>query len=291
MDELDRMMSLGAEEVVTEAAPEENTVLENVADSDVCNEEAVDAPEEAPSTNLTNDATADTVAPFTGEGDGEAANAEAPTTLTSEIVVDGNISKYPKDLLVSVSSVILNNLDKCIYTNVINGQIAPTNADADLTNYIVYINTSKNIPCVYDCTNLYFCKSDIYDANNNCLVTSIEGRRSGFVIKCVGHDIVMTKNFIYKCELDANGNITNVYEYSRMHKDMIVCEKLFTDITATDQFDAAIIYTQEFLKKVPKKLADKTIEGLRAEVKKQYSEVNDINAMINIIKLRVEIGC
>lgn len=217
--------------------------------------------------------------------------AVATETTPTAPVVNGNTITYNKDNIIPVSEVILNNADKYVNTNVINALVAQNTQNVDLANYIVYINTQKNIPCVYDCTNLCFAKSDVLDANGNSIVTSVEGRRSGFIVKCVGHELVMTKNFIYKCELDANNNITAVYEYSRMRKNSITAEKLYTDVTPTDDYESAILFTQEFLKKVPKKLEDKTIGGLRTEVKKQYTEVNDINAMINIIKLRVEIGC
>ena len=255
MDELEQMMSLDSKNE-NPPAVEQEAPAEAVPETEPAQVEAEAAPEVAP-------------------------EAETPA--------NPNIIELDKTAIVPVSEILLANIDKCVDTSIINSTL--TLPDIDLTNYIVYTDNKKKIPCVYDSTNLYFDKNDVFDASGNSIIQSIDGRRSGFVIRCTGHDLVMTKNFIYKCELDANGNITSVYEYGRIKKDKVSKEKLYTDITPTNEYDAAIIFTAEFLKKVPKKLEDKTIEGLRTEVRKQYNEVNDINAVINIIKLRVEIGC
>jgi len=243
-----------------------------------------------------------TEAPAAVEQEAQPETAEAPVEQAQEVVEETesvaevpstpsnpNIIELDKDSIVPVSEILLANTDKCVDTTIINSTLNLPNID--LTNYIVYTDNKKKIPCVYDSVNLYFDKDDVLNADGTTKIQSIDGRRSGFVIHCTTHDLVMTKNFIYRCDLDSNGNITSVYEYGRIKKDKVQKEKLYTDITPTDQYDAAIIYTTEFLKKVPKKLEDKTIDGLRTEVKKQYAEVNDINAVINIIKLRVEIGC
>lgn len=257
MEDLEKMLNL--EESIRDDSPESNSLSEIVTEV------------------IEPSAPADQPAPT--EPAAEETPAETPATESASDII-------------SVCDVIENNVNAYTDLVVLNSSMKTTYTDIDFTNYILYLDNVKKIPCVFDATNLYVKKEDVIGADNNSIVTSIIGRRSGFIIRCgTSHDLVMSKNFIYKCNFDANGNIESVYMYSRAHKSGIPIKHMFTDITPVDNYESAIIFTQEFLKKVPKKLQDKTIEGLRTEVKNQYNAVYDINAVINIIKLRVEIGC
>lgn len=185
---------------------------------------------------------------------------------------------------VSVSSLILQNVDKHVNMVVVNDKIHEVHTDADVENYIVYVNTVKNIPCIYDCERLYVPKGSVMDENGNWNVTSIEGRRSGFIIKCPGRDLVMSKNFIYDCVLEDN-KIVSVTEINRKFK----LEQL--ERIAIDDFDSAQLVIMKYLPKIIKSKKYTTLDQLKEQVVQAYNSVNDINAMINIVSLRLNLGC
>lgn len=211
--------------------------------------------------------------------------SEAPATEEAPTGEDvGNVMS--KENSVAVSTVILENVDKHIKMTLANSNIRALNANCDLVNYIVYVNTDKNIPCVYDCKGLRIPTASVKNADGTWKVTSVEGRRSGFVIKCgTERHLVMTKNFIYDCVLDANGNIQSVTKYDRKNTMTPVTE------TATSEYDVATIYVQKVLPKIVKCGKYTTIETLREQVKVAYDKVDDVNALFKIIDLRLQIGC
>jgi len=215
--------------------------------------------------------------------------AETPSEVTApagNAVPEGYMSVSN---MCSVSDLILQNVDKHIKMQVMNDVIHGANGDADVVNYIVYVNTDKKIPCIFDCDKLYLPKAYVQNADGTWNVTSIEGRRSGMIIKCPGRDIVMTKNFVYVCEMDENNKITSVFKYSRVHKDIAKEDKMETLVV--EDYDSAVLLVRQVLVKLVKCGKYTTIETLREAVQKAYNDVDDINAMKNIIELRLKIGC
>lgn len=195
-------------------------------------------------------------------------------------------NKLNKDDCVSVSDIILNNTDKYVNTILLNTLIGTidNSENYNLRDYIVYINTKKNIPCIYDCEKLYVPKSSVMDSNGNYLVESIEGRRSGFFIKLTnGRHLVMSKNFIYDI-LFADGKISNVLEYNR--KQEISTLELYP----INDYDSATLAVRNVLPKIVKKGKFENLEQLCEEVRKSYNSVDDINAMFKIVYLMNTIG-
>ena len=208
--------------------------------------------------------------------------ASAPDAATTDN------SKMTKENSTSVSDIILSNVDKHIKMVLLNDNIHAVNADADVQNYIVYVNTDKKIPCLYDCEGLRVPTSSVKNADGTWNVTSIEGRRSGFVIKCPGRDLVMTKNFVYDCTIDANNNITSVKEYNRKNEIKEITKPLVPD------YDAAVLILSNSTKGLPKVVKGnkyKTMDELKEQVRISYESVNDINAMFKIVDLRLQLGC
>lgn len=219
------------------------------------------------------------------ENPSEVFSMEDDNTENSETTTETNTIKLNKEDCVSVSDIILNNTDKLINTHVLNSLISSNvQLECDLVHYIVYINTKKNIPCIFDCDKLYVPKTSVLDNQGNYLVESIEGRRSGFVIKLTnGRHLVMSKNFIYDV-LFENGKIASVYEYNRK------IEKSPLEIYPIDDFDSASLAVRNVLPKVIKRGKFETLEELFVEVRKSYESVDDINAMFKIIYLMQTIG-
>jgi hypothetical protein len=165
-----------------------------------------------------------------------------------------------------------------------NSLINVDGVECDLTNYIVYINHKKHIPCIFDCEKLYVPKSSVLNDNGEYLVESIEGRRSGFVIKLTNNrHLVMTKNFIYEVIFE-NGKISNVYEYNRKN------EKTSVEVYPMSDFDSISLSVRNVLPKIIKKGNCETVEQLHEEVRKSYDSVDDVNALFKIIYLMYTIG-
>ena len=215
-----------------------------------------------------------------------------PDTEPAEVETDASpsdgttVNKMTVEDSVTVSEIILGNADKYTKMTLVNSNIQSANQNCDLTNYIVYVNTDKKIPCIYDCKGLRIPKASVKNDDGTWKVTSVEGRRSGFVIKCGSErDLVMTKNFIYDCTLDANGNITSVKKYDRKNTITDVTE------TSTSEYDVATIYVQKVLPKIVKSGKYTTIDALREQVKIAYNKVDDVNGLFKIVNLRLQIGC
>ncbi len=216
--------------------------------------------------------------------------AEEPAQTPAPETADGTI-RWQESEITSVSDVILQNTDKYVNCQVLNDVVHGANADADVRNYIVYVNTVKKIPCVYDCERLYVPTEVVKNPDGTWKVTSIEGRRSGFVIKTADTDLVMTKNFIYVCTMDVNGNIAKVVSYGRVHKLGLIGEVVGIRNGQEISLDAAKMYIKVTLPKLYKNSNGLDVQHIRAAVVNEYSNVNDINAMIKIIQLRLQIGC
>ena len=211
---------------------------------------------------------------------------EAPAPQTSEGTETASVPKIAKENAISVSDVILNNSDKYVKMIVMNSNVHSVSAECDVSNYIVYIDTTKNIPCVYDCQRLYVPKSSVKNDDGTWKVTSIEGRRSGVIIHCGSErELVMSKNFIYDCQFDANGAIQSIQEYDRK---MIIQN---VTVQPVSDYDVAVIYVQKVLPKIVKCGKYTTIETLKEQVKLAYNSVYDINAMFKIADLRLQLGC
>lgn len=188
---------------------------------------------------------------------------------------------------VTVSDVILQNVDKHIKMSLLNDLVHANSADADVSNYIVYVNTDKKIPCIYDCQKLIVPKASVQNADGTWNITSIEGRRSGFVIKCPGRDLVMSKNFIYDIIFNESGNIVSISEYNRKHAN----NKVVVEVPASLDYDVVSFCISSVLPKIVKCGKYKTIPELYEQVKNSYNNVDDINAMFKIAELRLKIGC
>ena len=186
---------------------------------------------------------------------------------------------------ISVSDVILQNPDKYIKMILLNDSVRASSADVNLTDYIVFIDTNKNIPCVYDCQKLVLPTASVKNADGTWNITSIEGRRSGFIIKCPNRDLVMSKNFIYDIDYDANGKIVSVKEYNRKHTIENVT------FEATNDYDTASFLTSSVLPKIVKCGKYKTLPELQEQVVNSYNTVDDINGLFKIVQLRMKIGC
>lgn len=218
----------------------------------------------------------------------EATNAETSTEQEAPAaeVEQTSTNKIAKEDAVSISDIILGNSDKYDKMIVMNSNVHDISADCDVTNYIVYIDTSKNIPCVYDCQRLYVPKTSVKNDDGTWKVTSIEGRRSGIIVHCgTERELVMSKNFIYDCKLTADGAIESIMEYDRKSTITPV------NVNATDDYDVAVIYIQKILPKIVKHGKYTTIEQLREQVKLSYNSVYDINALFKIAELRLQLGC
>lgn len=222
------------------------------------------------------------------EAPSEVFSMENDNSSTTEIANETSTTiKLNKDDCVSVSDIILNNTDKLVNTYILNTLITSNvNITCDLVHYIVYINTRKSIPCIFDCDKLYVPKTSVLDEQGNYLVESIEGRRSGFVIKLTnGRHLVMSKNFIYDILFDSNtGKISSVYEYNRKN------EKSPLEIYPITDFDSASLAVRNILPKIIKSGKCETLEQLYTEVRKSYNSVDDINAMFKIVYLMQTIG-
>ena len=238
--------------------PAAETTTENVA-------------EESPAVESNEQAADEASVPQTSEG------SESDAT-PANIMTDENS--------VPVSTVILENSDKYLHTVLANPSIVSLSEGTDLTNYIVYINTTKKIPCIYDCVGLRLPKASVQNADGSWNITSIEGRRSGFVIKCPNRDLVMTKNFVYDCTLDANGNITSVYNYNR-RKTMTLID-MPQPVT---NFEDASLLVRAVLPKIVKSGKYTTVDLLKEQVKLAYDKVDDINGLFKIVTLRTQLGC
>lgn len=188
---------------------------------------------------------------------------------------------------VTVSDVILQNVDKHIKMTLLNDLVHANSADADVSNYIVYVNTDKKIPCIYDCQKLIVPKASVQNADGTWNITSIEGRRSGFVIKCPGRDLVMSKNFIYDIIFNESGNIVSISEYNRKHAN----NNVVVEVPPSLDYDVVSFCISSVLPKIVKCGKYKTIPELYEQVKNSYNNVDDINAMFKIAELRLKIGC
>lgn len=197
---------------------------------------------------------------------------------------------------VSVSDVIKNNADKHINMLMLNDMVATTGVECDLVNYIVYINSKKNIPCIFDCEKLVVPKTSVMKNDGTYAIKTIEGRRSGFVIvmedasegtteTCYNRHLVMSKNFIYDIVFGATGNVESVHEYNRKHE----CTPITADPLITD-FDSASLAVRNVLPKIVRNGKCTTIEQLREEVRKSYNSVDDVNALFKIVQLMLTIG-
>jgi hypothetical protein len=215
----------------------------------------------------------------------ETTDSETTNTNTQNIVLN-------KEDCVSVSDIILNNVDKFVHSVLLNNVITSTTdqtvssilANCNFVDYIVYMDTKKNIPCIYDCTKLYIPKSSVMDDNGNYLIESIEGRRSGFFIKLTNdRHFVMSKNFIYDIKFN-NGKIENVLEYNRKQQVSPL------EIYPINDFDSATLAVRNVLPKIVKKCNCTNIDELCEEVRKSYNSVDDINAMFKIVYLMCTIG-
>jgi hypothetical protein len=180
----------------------------------------------------------------------------------------------------------------------LNDMISAVHSDCDLVNYIVYINNKKNIPCIFDCEKLVVPKSSVMDSTGAYKIASIEGRRSGFVIKmesstdnnaeeCYNRHLVMSKNFIYDIKFNVDGSIESVYEYNRKHQK----EHITTSTPQAMDYDCATLAVRNVLPKIVRNGKCTTIEQLREEVTKSYNAVDDVNALFKIVSLMLDIGC
>lgn len=255
------------------------SIVDTVAEQPVAQEPASMPPEAAE--NAQEPAGEAIPAPVEDAGEATESDSVPQTSENAESVL-----KITKENAVSVSDIILNNSDKYVKMIVMNSNVHGISAECDVSNYIVYIDTTKNIPCVYDCQRLYVPKSSVKNDDGTWKVTSIEGRRSGVIIHCgTERELVMSKNFIYDCQLDANGSIQSIQEYDR--------KSIIKNVTVqpVSDYDVAVIYVQKVLPKIVKCGKYTTIEALREQVKLAYNSVYDINAMFKIADLRLQLGC
>lgn len=269
-EELAKMMN-GEINKEVEETPEANTTpSEEVVDTNV------------PAETTQTDTTPTETAPETNAA---STTEEVEETATEEVAVT-DTNKISKDDGVTVSDIILNNSDKYVKMIVMNSNVHDISNNCDVTNYIVYIDTTKNIPCVYDCQRLCVPKASVKNEDGTWKVTAIEGRRSGIIVQCgTERQLVMSKNFIYDCELNADGSINNIKEYDRKNTIKNV------EVTSATDYDVAVIYVQKILPKIVKCGKYTTIETLREQVKNAYNTVYDINALFKIAELRLQLGC
>lgn len=257
-------------------------------------EQGPDAPPEVPKTTsedpVVTEAAPEAETNTTPTETAPEANTSSTTEETEETVTEEaaatDTNKISKEDGVTVSDIILNNSDKYVKMIVMNSNVHDISNNCDVTNYIVYVDTTKNIPCVYDCQRLCVPKTSVKNEDGTWKVTAIEGRRSGVIVQCgTERQLVMSKNFIYDCALNADGSINNIKEYDRKNTIKNV------EVTPATDYDVAVIYVQKILPKIVKCGKFTTIEALKEQVKNAYNSVYDINALFKIAELRLQLGC